>query len=101
VLKFVAWCYASAVVLLGSWAWVVDVALRNSAREHLLPDTLLAMVTMPLSLTLEFFASLAPRAFASHFVGLALLSLLGAAQVLLLFWFTRLAAKASRLSGHS
>ena len=96
MMRLFAWLYAAVILVLGSYAWVADLALRNSVREHLLPDILLAMATMPLSLSLERFASLAPRALGSPFGGLTLLTLFGVAQAGLLFWLTRPSAKAPR-----
>ena len=93
MLKLMAWCYAAVVLIVGSWAWAVEIALRGDPREHLLPVGMFALVTMPLSSTLG-----APE---RPFVGLALLSLVGAAQALLLFWLARLTAKAFRSAPNS
>ena len=52
VLRTFSLGYAVLAGLLALWAWWVDIRLLDSEREHLLPDILLALVTMPSSLTL-------------------------------------------------
>lgn len=85
MLKFIGWCYAAVVLTVGSWAWAVDIALRNDPREHLAPDILFAIVTMPLSLALDSLWSAAPDFFWAPFMELASLTVAAALQVAFLF----------------
>lgn len=50
--KLLVRIYVVAVLLAASWMWLVEVAMRNSSQEHLLPSTLLLMLTMPSSLAI-------------------------------------------------
>jgi uncharacterized membrane protein len=43
--------YAVLVGSVACWAWWVDIRLIDSPREHLLPDILLALLTLPSSIT--------------------------------------------------
>ena len=54
-MRAVVKAYAIVVVATLAFAWYADISLRNSGREHLLGDMLLALVSMPLSLSLGFF----------------------------------------------
>jgi len=87
--RLFAWCYAVVVLVAAIYAWGFDVALRNDPREHLLPDVLLAISTMPMSLTMGSLYSVAPRFFDLPFVQLTASTILGALQVALLFWLAR------------
>ena len=86
MLRFIAWCYASVVFVATCFAWCTDFALRNDPREHLLPDALLDLTTMPLSLIMNVLYPLAPNLFDRPFVQLASLSIFGVMQAALLFW---------------
>jgi hypothetical protein len=50
-LRWLATIYGGVVGLLALWAWYVDLELQHSEREHLVPDILLAIATMPSSLS--------------------------------------------------
>jgi hypothetical protein len=77
--------YAIVVALALGYAWYVDVTLRSSNREHLLGDALLFFVSLPSSLSINFFydgwADLATRPFAQ----LIWVSICAVAQVMLFF----------------
>ena len=67
VLRMVALCYGALVAVTALWAWYIDIKLLHSEREHLLPDILLAFVSMPSSLA----ASWIYQNWPGSFVGLA------------------------------
>jgi len=48
-LKLCAWAYTLIVALAIVWAWYVDLSMRNSNQEHMLPDVILLILTLPLS----------------------------------------------------
>jgi hypothetical protein len=52
MLKLLVRIYAATVLSIATWAWVVEIAMHQSIREHMLPATLLMIITMPLSLAL-------------------------------------------------
>lgn len=54
VVRIFALGYAILVGLVALWAWWVDVRLLHSEREHLLPDILFVLVSMPSSLTMDW-----------------------------------------------
>jgi hypothetical protein len=101
MLRIFAWCYATVVLIAGCYAWVGDIVLRNSDREHLLGDMLLALVTMPSSLVAELLYPVAPPFFDKPFVLLAITSVLGTLQVAILFWLARVAHKVFRSTPNS
>lgn len=55
--------YAALVGLVACWAWWVDIKLLHSVREHLLPDILLALLTLPSSLTADWVYQRWPASF--------------------------------------
>jgi uncharacterized membrane protein len=76
-LRLVVWCYTAAIILAICFAWFEDIMWRNDSGEHMLPDVMLSIVTVPLSLGLVFLGALLKWPFAQ----LAYLSLCGALQV--------------------
>jgi hypothetical protein len=75
-LRLVVWCYTAAVILAICFAWFEDIMWRNDGGEHMLPDVILLILTVPLSLGLVFLGTLLKWPFAQ----LAYLSLCGALQ---------------------
>ena|ERR1700732_998033 len=52
MLKLLVRIYAATVLFVATWAWVVEITLHQSNKEHMLPATLLMIITMPLSLAI-------------------------------------------------
>jgi len=80
-----ATAYLIAVLLAASWALYVDATLLHSQREHLLPDILLAMVTLPSSYFLGFLFENWPEFFSLPFAQVGYMTLCGLVQAWLLF----------------
>lgn len=83
-------------VVVGSavlWAWYSDVKLLHSAKEHLAPDTLLALVTLPSSMTLGPLYERWPAFFDRPLMELTWLTACGALQVAALYLLSFLAPK--------
>jgi hypothetical protein len=85
--------YAIVVALALGYAWFIDLTLRDSAREHLLGDMLLAFVSVPTSLSLNVFYGGWPELATRPFAQLIWVSICAVAQVGLLFAATRLIAR--------
>jgi hypothetical protein len=74
--------------VVAAWTWVVDIALRNSYREHLLPDVVFALLSLPASTGLEICGS--SNAYCGgQFGQLLLLTFCAAAQAGALLLVTR------------
>ena len=85
--------YTVLVSILALWAWYTDVQLLHSPREHLLPDILLAFVSLPTSLSIDLLYQQWPDFFAKPFMQLAWLTICAATQACLLFFLSGLASK--------
>jgi hypothetical protein len=83
-----ATAYLIVVLLTASWALYVDTTLLNSQREHLLPDVVLAVVTLPSSYFLGVLFSMWPDLFSLPFSQVGAMILCGLAQAWLLFVLT-------------
>ena len=83
--QLIAAAYAVIVLLAAFWALVVDVTLLNSGREHLLPDIILASITMPLSLAIGSLYAAWPEVFGSEFVQVASATTCGLVQAWALY----------------
>jgi hypothetical protein len=83
-----ATAYLIVVLVAASWALYVDATLLYSQREHLLPDIVLAAVTMPSSYSLGLLFGKWPDLFSLPFAQVGFMSLCGLAQVWLLFVLT-------------
>lgn len=83
---WLARAYAALVLLIAAWAWYIDVKLLHVDTEHLLPDILLSVVALPMSLT---FMLTADPLMKWPLAQLAWLTLCGALQAGLLCWLTR------------
>lgn len=75
--------YLIVVLLAASWAIYVDATLLHSEREHLLPDVVLAIVTLPSSYSLGPLFEIWPDFFSLPFVQVGYMILCGLAQT----WF--------------
>lgn len=80
VLRCLVWLYAAIVLLFSIWAWGVEIAVHQSATEHLLPGTLLTIVTMPLSMLVTNLVVSFPFLADAPFAPLAVLTLAGMVQ---------------------
>ena len=85
--------YAVAVILAALWAWYTDVTLLHVAREHMLPDILLLIVSLPTSHTIDLLSDRWPALFQTPFVGLAWLTACGAFQAAVLYLLSMLVPK--------
>lgn len=81
--------YVVVVLLAAAWALYVDATLLHSHREHLLPDTVLAVVTLPLSCSLDLLFKNWPDIFSLPFAQIGYLILCGLAQAWLPFILTQ------------
>jgi hypothetical protein len=79
-LRILASLYSIIVLAAITYAWIGDISMRNSTREHLLPDILLAMVSLPMSLSLSVAYDASPSFFNLPFVQLVFLTLCGTIQ---------------------
>lgn len=85
--------YAVVVGVAALWAWYTDVKLIHSAREHLAPDILLALVTLPASTSLGSMYDRWPAFFQMPLMQLTWLTACGALQVVALYALSFLAPK--------
>jgi hypothetical protein len=85
-----AMIYLIIVLLAAGWAFYTDVALLHSQREHLAPDLLLAVVTLPSSLSVGYLYEAWPEFFSGPLVQVAWLTLCGLGQAWILFALTRI-----------
>lgn len=97
-MRIVARAYASLLVLSGAWAWWIDVSMRNSKIEHLLPDVVLLMLTLPSSLLLPPLCESNPKFFLEPFVQIGFLSVCALAQSSILFWLCGRFARSGMVS---
>jgi len=95
-LRFVAVGYGAIVLLATAWALIVDVRLRHSGYEHLLPDVLLTFITGPLSLSILPVYERWPTVFGNEFVQVTWMSACGLAQAALLLWIGHVLTSARR-----
>lgn len=90
-LRGFAWLYAVVVACTLVFALAMDVAMRSSTQEHMLPNLILGLVCAPLDLAV--FAGLDlffPDAISALGVGqLVVVAACGAVQAWLLLWLTR------------
>jgi len=83
-----ATAYLIVVLLAAGWALYTDATLLHSQREHLLPENLLALVTLPSSYSLCLLFDIWPAFFSLPFAQVGYLILCGLAQAWLLFILT-------------
>ena len=97
-MRFVARAYAVIVVVLAVYAWSVEIALRNSPREHLLGYVVLSLVSLPSGLSISALYDRWPTFFQKPFAELGWLTICAAAQASALLFLAELV---SRLRGES
>jgi hypothetical protein len=88
--------YLIVVLLAASWALYVDATLLHSQREHLLPDIVLAVVTLPSSYFLSLLFGNWPELFSLPFAQVGAMMLCGLAQAWLLFVLTHRLLRATK-----
>jgi hypothetical protein len=79
--------YAGVVLLAALYAVTTEIYLRHPELEQLLPSFVLAFVTLPLSLILDPLSLAAPSLLYAPLAQIALLTLCGAVQASLLWWW--------------
>ena len=82
--------YLAVVLLAASWAIYTDARYLHSVREHLAPDILLLIVTLPSSLSLSYLYDAWPEFFSKPFTQVVWVTCCGLLQVCLLFTLVRL-----------
>jgi hypothetical protein len=96
VAHVIAKAYMVLLVLAASWAWWIDVSMGSARTEHLLPNVVLAALTLPSSLLLSPLYAGVPRLFAVPFVQLGFLTLCALVQAATLFWLAGRLARARK-----
>jgi hypothetical protein len=86
--RIAAWAYSLLLTLSAGWAWWIDVSLKNVPHEQLLPDIVLAFLTLPSSLALEYVYSANPVFFGRPFIQLALLTACAILQASFFLWLS-------------
>ncbi len=92
-IRTVVIAYAALVGVCAAWAWYVDVLLLHSSREHLLPDILLALVSLPASRSLGPLFDTWPGVFSRPLAQLAWLTFCGFSQAAALWLVCKQAAR--------
>lgn len=95
VARLLALLYAVVVCAAAIWAWYVDVSLLHVTGEHLLPDIVLLIVSLPTSNSLDFAYDHWPAFFSAPLMQLSWLTACGAFQVAVLYVLSRLVPKAN------
>ena len=95
-LRELAIAYSIIIALAAIWAFYVDVRLVHSVREHLLPDLVLALITLPASLSLGPLYETWPTFFSRPLVQPAWTAFCGAAQAGVLFLVAALISRRMR-----
>jgi hypothetical protein len=93
ILKLFATAYLVIVLFAAGWAVYIDVTLLHSQREHLAPDILLLILTLPLSSLLTYLYDAGPDFFSDPIMQVGGLTLCGLVQTWFLFALTRVLPK--------
>jgi hypothetical protein len=88
--------YASLIALAAIWAWYVDITMLHSQREHLLPDIVLAFLSLPSSISLGSMYKAWPVFFSKPLTQVAWITLCGFGQAAVLWFLPKLFATARR-----
>ncbi|WP_370660002.1 SCO4225 family membrane protein [Massilia horti] len=89
----IATTYLIVVLLAGGWALYTDLTLLHSQREHLAPDILLLIVTLPLSSSLTYLYDALPAFFSGPVAQVSWLTCCGLVQTYVLFALARIFQK--------
>jgi hypothetical protein len=98
LLTLFAKTYLVIVLLAAGWALYTDLTLLSSQREHLAPDILLLIVTLPSSSSLTYLCDALPGFFSGPIVQVGWVTLCGIGQAWLLVALTRVSKIA--IGGH-
>jgi hypothetical protein len=98
-MRVIARVYATLLLLGVTWAWWIDVSIQNTKTEHLLPDVVLALLTLPSSLLLSPLYETAPEQLAIPFVQLGMLTVFAFIQGAAIFWLAARLARARKPAG--
>lgn len=98
MLTLFAKTYLVIVLLAAGWALYTDVTLLNSQQEHLAPDILLLIVTLPSSSSLTYLCDVLPDFCSGPIAQVGWLTLCGIGQAWLLVALTRVSKIA--VDGH-
>jgi hypothetical protein len=88
--------YAGLLGVFAVFAWYTDVTLLHSPREHLLPDVLLSIASLPASLSLSPLCEHWPNFCSLPLAQLGWLTFCAAAQALLVFLLAKHLSKSRR-----
>jgi hypothetical protein len=103
ILHALALAYGVLVGLAAIWAFIVDISMLHSDREHLLPDIVLGMVTLPTSAFIFQLSDYWPSLFSTELLQVAWSIICGTIQMVVLLLIAELIAimsgRASRTSG--
>ncbi len=80
MLKLLVRIYAVIVLSIAIWTWTTEIAMHQSTTEHLLPGTLLVIVSMPLSLVVGPLVFSSPFLSDGPFAPLVVLTIAGFVQ---------------------
>lgn len=96
LIRIVAILYTTFISIAAVWAWVTDIHLLHSEREHLLPGVVLYIAAMPLSLSVDALYPLMRQLLDTPFVQLAVITICAATQAALLWLLAAWAARKFR-----
>jgi hypothetical protein len=85
-----ATAYLIIVLMAAGWAMYIDVTLRDSTQEHLAPDILLLIVTLPSSSAVAYLYDTGWTLFSGPIVQIVWITLCGLGQAWLLFALARM-----------
>ncbi len=87
-MRILARTYAVLLFVAVAWAWWTDISMLGSKVEHLLPDVVLAFITLPSSLLISPLYEAAPEKLSLPFAQLGLLTSFALFQGLVLWWLS-------------
>jgi hypothetical protein len=96
ILALFATTYLVIVLFAAGWAVYIDVTMLHSQREHLAPDILLLILTLPLSSSLAYLYDARSAFFPGPLVQVGWLTLCGLGQAWFLFSLMRVLQKKVR-----
>jgi hypothetical protein len=93
-MRLLARTYAVLLVAAVAWAWWTDLSMFGSKVEHLLPDVVLAFITLPSSLLISPLYEADPGRLNLPFAQLGLLTCFALLQGLVVWWLSERHARA-------
>ena len=85
MIRLLARAYLVIAAAAATWAWYIDITLRNDPSEHLLPGMLLSIASWPTSTAIFYGVELFPQIAEGPHTVLAALTLCAAVQAGFLF----------------